>query len=133
MGVPKEIFSDRDTNFVGTSRGLEEEIQLIIINIETQLRLNLLYTPNIGSLERMVRSVKRPELVVYSMPLTHLPINLPTITKRTEWFKDREPIQVSRATFLVFYSYSHHQVEVGVNVSITIGSDIARGVVVLVC
>ncbi|XP_062704158.1 uncharacterized protein LOC134286550 [Aedes albopictus] len=186
-GAPREIFSDRGTNFVGASRDLKIELQRInsnlagtFTNADTQWRFNPPCTPHMGgSWERMVRSVKsalasvstggkpddetlrtlliEAESIVNSRPLTYLPIYseeqealtpncflmlstsgvnqparepveaiamarcnwdlckqlldrfwdrwvkeyLPTITKRTKWFKDYKPVQVGDLVVVV--------------------------------
>ncbi|XP_062539103.1 uncharacterized protein LOC134207395 [Armigeres subalbatus] len=186
-GAPREIFSDRGTNFVGASRDLKEELKKIndnlastFTNTDTQWRFNPPSTPHMGgSWERMVRSVTsalasistggkpddetlrtfliEAESIVNSRPLTYLPIDseeqkaltpncflmlstsgvkhpagepiveragarcnwdlckrlldtfwgrwvkeyLPTITKRTKWFKDYKPVEVGDLVVVV--------------------------------
>ncbi|XP_062538796.1 uncharacterized protein LOC134207091 [Armigeres subalbatus] len=186
-GAPREIFSDRGTNFVGASRDLKEELKRInsnlastFTNTDTQWRFNPPSTPHMGgSWERMVRSVKsalasisiggkpddetlrtfliEAESIVNSRPLTYLPIEseeqqalspncflmlstsgvnqpargpivecsgarcnwdlckqlldrfwsrwvkeyLPTITRRTKWFRDHKPVEVGDLVVVV--------------------------------
>ncbi|XP_062538815.1 uncharacterized protein LOC134207114 [Armigeres subalbatus] len=186
-GAPREIFSDRGTNFVGASRDLKEELKRINCNLastftntDTQWRFNPPSTPHMGgSWERMVRSVKsalasisiggkpddetlrtfliEAESIVNSRPLTYLPIEseeqqalspncflmlstsgvnqpargpivecsgarcnwdlckqlldrfwsrwvkeyLPTITRRTKWFRDHKPVEVGDLVVVV--------------------------------
>ncbi|XP_062708920.1 uncharacterized protein LOC134288349 [Aedes albopictus] len=186
-GAPREIFSDRGTNFVGANRDLKMELQQInsnlastFTNTDTQWRFNPPSTPHMGgSWERMVRSVKsalaslsiggkpddetlrtllvEAESIVNSRPLTYLPIDseeqealtpncflmlstsgvnqparepieeratarcnwdlckqlldrfwarwikeyLPTITKRTKWFREYKPVQVGDLVIVV--------------------------------
>ncbi|XP_062714751.1 uncharacterized protein LOC134291259 [Aedes albopictus] len=103
-GSPKEIYSDRGTNFVGVSgelreqlKGITQELAATFTNTVTQWRFNPPAAPHMGgSWERMVRSVKcalasvsverkpseevlvtllvEAESVVNSRPLTYIPI-----------------------------------------------------------
>lgn len=65
-GSPTEIYSDRGTNFVGTSRELKQEVAKINLGLRstftdttTQWRFNPPASPHMGGCwERMVRSVK---------------------------------------------------------------------------
>ncbi|XP_058816796.1 uncharacterized protein LOC131680091 [Topomyia yanbarensis] len=187
-GAPQEIYSDRGTNFQGTSRDLSHELHKTINNelsstftdAHTQWRFNPPATPHMGGCwERMVRSVKaalgaipverkldeeslvtlltEAERMVNSRPLTFVPLEnvdsealtpnhflmrssrdvqqpvndpvgaeaamrcswnkiqhtldgfwrrwvtkyMPTISRRTKWFHDVEPIKGGDLVFVV--------------------------------
>ncbi|XP_055527535.1 uncharacterized protein LOC129720125 [Wyeomyia smithii] len=65
-GAPKEVYTDNDTNFIGASRELDEELRKINLamgsaftDTDTQWRFNPPSAPHMGGCwERMVRSVK---------------------------------------------------------------------------
>lgn len=104
-GAPKEIYSDRGTNFQGACAELRQQIKAIneklaevYTNADTQWKFNPPYAPHMGGVwERLVRSVKQGlqqmqlpknpdeetlvtalaevESMVNSRPLTYLPVD----------------------------------------------------------